>query len=45
METGVGLVLRDDARQFVVAKVLRFSGNLRADEAEIQELLEGLLWI
>lgn len=45
METGIGLILRDDTGVFVSCRVARFSGSFRADEAELLGLYEGLVWV
>lgn len=42
MQTGIGLVIRDDAGSFVACKTMVSLGILRAEEGEAWGVLEAL---
>ncbi|KAL8484820.1 hypothetical protein ACS0TY_027204 [Phlomoides rotata] len=45
LETGMGMVICDDAGFFVVCRTVHFPGVLRSDEAEIMGHHEALSWL
>lgn len=44
-QSGAGMIVRDEKGCFIVVRVIRYAGDIRADEAKVIGIHEALTWI